>query len=573
MKQTINRAASGWLLHKSRKQLPMILLLSVLNMVAAACSLWLALLTKDLIDAADTMLTQALPTSVWDCISQPLIARPALLVIAIILLQVLLNIISSNIRVRAICRLEMTLKRTVFRALMRADYTAVYRYHTGELMNRLTADVALIASHWVGLLPSAVSMLTRLVGGLIVLTAISPWFTVGVIGVGALVACLSRIYGKYAKRLHKLCQETNGKTRSFLQEVLGNLLSVKAFDSQQRMEEKLDEYQRENYRQRVKRNAVSNFGNTGVYLVLTATYYVALLCGVVMMIAGTLSVGTLAALLQIFEQIQAPLRNASGLLPQYYSTMASAERLSELENIKAESATPLPATTGELFHQFSQLVFHRVAFAYDEHTPVVNGLDFTLKRGEVAALIGESGIGKSTIIKLILSILLPQDGEIVLQCDTKQLPVDAATRVFFSYVPQGNTVLSGTLRENIVFFRSDIADERVNEVLRLACLEEFVESLPEGLDAVIGEHGYGVSEGQAQRIAIARALLNDAPILLLDECTSALDIHTETQLLSNIRELTDKTVLMVSHKTTAMQGCDRVLRLADGKLIEENKST
>ncbi|MBQ9964871.1 MAG: ABC transporter ATP-binding protein, partial [Clostridia bacterium] len=232
MKPKRSSGVAGWLFFKSRRQLPAVVLLSVSHMISAASSLWLALLTKDLIDAADTLLSQPLPESVWDCIRQPAIARPALLVIVMIVMQVVLNILNSNLRVRSACRLEMEMKRSAFRALMHADYTAVYHYHTGELMNRLTADVTLIARNLTTLLPSAVSMFTRLIGGLIVLTAISPWFTVGVIAVGVLVAILSRIYGKYSKRLHKLCQETSGKTRSFMQEVLGNLLSVKAFGSQ-----------------------------------------------------------------------------------------------------------------------------------------------------------------------------------------------------------------------------------------------------------------------------------------------------------------------------------------------------
>ncbi len=568
MRSKPSRGAATWLLRRSRRQIPAVVLLSLLNMVSAASSLWLALLTKDLIDAANTLLAHPLPDSVWDCIRQPMIAKPATFIIGLILLQVVLNIISSNLRVRSSCRLEMELKRSVFRALMHADYTEVYRYHTGELMNRLTADVTLIARNLTSLIPSAVSMLTRLVGGLIVLTAISEWFTVGVLAVGVLVVLLSRLYGKYSKKMHKLCQETNGRTRSFMQEVLGNLLSVKAFGNQRQMEVQLDDYQQENFRQRIRRNAVANLGNTGVHLVLTATYYVALLCGVVMMIAGTLSVGTLAALMQIFEQIQSPIRNASGLLPQYYAMMASAERVLELEKLTPEEEDPLPAATADLFAAFSKLEFQNVSFEYEDGADILDGVDLTLRRGEVTALVGESGIGKSTVIKLILSILKPQAGLISLTCGEHQLSADAATRVFFSYVPQGNTVLAGTIRDNIAFFCPQVEDEKLHEVVRLACLEEFIAGLPKGLDEEIGEHGYGVSEGQAQRVAIARALLNDAPILLLDECTSALDSDTEERLLHNLRTLTDKTVLIVSHKDGTVAGSDHIVRLKDGKMTE-----
>lgn len=567
MKQNTRQTALRWLLGKSRRQLPAVVVLGLFNMLAAGLSLWLALLSKDLIDAANVLILRPLPQDVWQCISRPEIAVPAIRVLCAIVAQVVLNILISNLRVRAAGRLEMSLKQTLFCALMHAEYTAVHRYHSGELMNRLTADAALVAQNFVGLLPSALSMFTRLVGGIAVLAVISPWFTVGVLAVGVMVVFLSRFYGGYAKKFHKICQETDGKTRSFMQEVLSNLLCVKAFSNQSYMEERLDALQQHNFRERVRRNMVSNFGNTGAYLLLTTAYYVMLLCGVLLMIAGTITVGTLAALLQIFEQLQAPLRSASGLLTKYYSTIASAERLWELERLEKEKIEPLPLSKEELFRSFTQLSIRQLTFAYDEATPVLNGVDMTVKRGEITALVGESGIGKSTVMKLILAILTPQTGEMSLICGEQKLKVNAATRDFFAYVPQGNTVLSGTLRENVAFFRPHISDKRIEQALHLACLDDFLQSLPEGLDALIGEHGYGVSEGQAQRIAIARALLNEAPVLLLDECTSALDPQTEKQLLGNIRELTDKAVLMVSHKSSAVQGCNTVLRLQNGKLF------
>ncbi len=569
MKKTQSNTALGWLVRKAKRQLPIVILLGILNMVSAASFLWLALLSKDLIDAANLFTALPAQTDIWAYLQRPEIAGPAIRVVVLIVLQVVLSIVLSNLRIRAAGRLEIALKRSVFTSLMNADYVTVQAYHSGELLNRLTSDASLVAKNATTLVPSTLSMATRLIGGLIVLATISPWFAVGIVTVGALVMLGTRLYGGYLKKLHKICQESDGRTRSFMQEVLTNLLTVKAFSNQPYMQERLETYQNENFRQRVRRTMIGNFGNTGVYLLLTVAYYIALLCGVALMIAGRLSVGTLAALLQIFEQMQAPLRNASGILPQYYAMIASAERLRELEQLESETATALPTSRETLFSAFTQLSMADLTFAYEGHAPVLEELSFQIKRGEIIALVGESGIGKSTLIKLVLALLTPDAGGIVLRCDSRRLAVDASTRVFFSYVPQGNTVLSGTLRENVAFFRPNITDDRIREALRLACLEDFTESLQDGLDTVVGEHGYGVSEGQAQRIAIARALLNDAPILLLDECTSALDVDTEQQLLSNIRELTDKTVLMVSHKSTAVAGCDRVLRLADGKLTEE----
>lgn len=568
MKTKTGTSLLHWLVRQAKRRLPAVVLLTVINAVVALSFIRLALLSQQLIDTAAELMTAAPVDTVWDYFRMPALYLPALELMGIILLQVVLNVIGSNLHVRAAGKLEMGLRQSLFSTLMKKEYSELRGFHSGELLNRLTSDVSIVVSGVIGIVPAAVSMLAKLIGGLAVLTMISPWFTLVLVVLGGVVVAGSRVYGIYVKRFHKRCQETEGETRAFLQESMENFLTVKAFFNEKRMSIRLKQYQKKNYKQKIARNTVNNIGNTGVYLVLTGAYYVALLWGVVCLIAGTLTFGSLAALLQIFEQLKAPLRHASGILPQYYSMMASAERLQELERLADEQYEPLPASADTLFASFSALHMKGVTFHYDDDTPVLSNVTVSLKRGEVVALIGESGIGKSTLMKLLLSIHSPNSGDLSLQCGTVTVPISCAARLFFSYVPQGNTMLAGTVRENVTFFREDITDDAIYTALRLACLDEFVEALPKGLDTLIGEHGLGISEGQAQRFAIARALLMEAPILLLDECTSALDASTEKQVLENIRSMTDKTVLMISHKNTAVQGNDRVLRLEHGLLQE-----
>lgn len=558
----------SWLFSKTRRSLIGVVLLALVNAVLALSFIWLALLSETLIDTAATLMKTYSYTDVWECIQLPQVYIPALQVMAVIVLQILLNITAASLRVRTAGKLEMRLRASLFSSLLKKEYGAFHRYHSGEMLNRLTADVNHMVNGVTGLIPAAVSMLTKLVGGLIVLARISPWFTVAMVGLGLLLMIGSRFYGKPLKRLHKECQETDGKTRSFMQETLGNLLSVKAFSNERSMEDRLEERQRDNFLLRIKRMRVSNVGNTVIYLVLTGAYYLALIWGVLCLIAGTLTFGTLTALLQIFEQLKMPLRNASSLLPQYYAMLASAERLEELESLPCEESGLPSAEQTHLVTEFSKLVFDKLSFAYDADTSVLENVSFTLQRGEIVSLIGESGIGKSTLMKLVLSILKPQEGALYAECGEKAVPLTAATRSLFSYVPQGNAVFAGTLRENVAFFRRDVSDKAVETALQLACLDTFVNTLPNRLDTMLGEHGFDISEGQAQRVAIARALLSDAPVLLLDECTSALDNATETQLLRNIKQMTDKTVLMISHRNTTVSGGDRVLRLADRELTE-----
>ncbi len=562
-------SALPWLVNKTKRYLPGVFLLAILNGVLAYSYIALALLSEIIIDAATKLIQAGAIRELSEWLALPELYVPALQILGVILLQVVLNVLCANVRVRVNGNIDIRLRQTVFSALMHKEYEQFHHYHSGELMNRLSADITHVSGGVTGLIPAAVSMLTKLIGGLVVLTRISPVFTAVLLGVGLVMVLCSRMYGKHMKRLHKACQETEGKTRSFMQEGLANLLSVKAFSNEPYIEERLLQHQRDNFRMRIKRNTVSNVGNTAIYLLLNGAYYVALVWGAVCLVAGTLTFGTLTALLQIFQQLKLPLRNASSLMPQYYAMLASAERLQELELLTNEESPLDDAEKQRLLKSFSALSVRNLSFAYEGESPVLQNVNVTLKKGEIVALMGESGAGKSTLMKLMLSILRPADGEIFVEQGEGQIPLGASARCLFSYVPQGNAVMAGTLRENVAFFRPDVTDDQINKALKWACLDGFADTLPNGLDTPLGERGFDLSEGQAQRVAIARALVNEAPVLLLDECTSALDEPTESTLLKNIKSMTDKTVLMISHRHTAVDGCDRVWHLRDQQIEEK----
>ena len=559
----VSKAAGAWLYRQTKHQLPCVILLSVLNVLTALAYLWLAWLSKDLIEAASALLTGETPKTLWDSLRDPLLYRPALTVVGVVIGQVVLYVLTGRLKVYAAGKLEMRLRERVFSSLLHADYAAVTAHHSGELLTHLTSDVTVVSQHMTGLLPTAASLVAKLVGGIAMIAVLAPKLALVIVGIGVLALIGSRFYGVHLKRLHKRCQEAYGHTRSFMQETFSRLLSVKAYADEEAVEQEMNERQKTHFRWKLRRNTVQLFGSTAMYLLMTAAYYLMLLWCVFCLAVGTMTVGTLTALLQIFEQLQSPLHNASGLLPQYYAMMASAERLQQADALTTEEAAMLPASRREIVNGFKGLTLEGVSFAYDD-AAVLCGIDLSVRRGECVALIGASGIGKSTLMKLILAIHPCDAGRIVLDGESS-IPVSAATRRLMAYVPQGNALISGTIRENIGFFRK-VTDDAVREAVRLACLDEFVASLPDGLDTVLGENGLGVSEGQAQRIAVARALLNESPVLLLDECTSALDAETEARLLDNLRTLRDRAILLISHKNTTVAGCDRVLRLEDGKL-------
>ncbi len=556
--------AGAWLYRHTRRQLSGVLVLALLETALALAYIWLALLSKELLGAAQTLLESTAVHTLWDCLRQPILYRPALTVVAVVIGQVVLYATISHWRVYLAGKVEIALQKRVFASLLRADYATVHTHHSGELLTQLTSDVTVVSNSLVGLLPSAASMVARLVGCITVMTMLAPQLTLVMIAVGILGIVCSRWYGSRLKQLHKWCQEANGKTRSFMQEMVSHLLFIKAFDNQEAVEEQLDDRQQVYLWRKLRRNRLQVLGSSGLYMIMTAAYYVVLVWCVFGLVMGTMTVGALTALLQIVSQLQVPLRGASGLLTQYYAMMASAERLYQTDSLPAEPKPCLPADSRLLAQGFRQLTLSDVSFAYDDDTPVLQDVTLTVRRGECVALVGASGIGKSTLMKLILAIHPCTAGEITLEGEVS-VPASAATRCLMAYVPQGNPLIAGTLRQNIAFFRP-VAEERLNEALRLACLDDFVATLPQGLDTLVGENGFGVSEGQAQRIGIARAVLHNAPILLLDECTSALDAATEEQLLNNLRTLRDRAVLLISHKNTTVAGCESVWRLENGRL-------
>ena len=269
--------------------------------------------------------------------------------------------------------------------------------------------------------------------------------------------------------------------------------------------------------------------------------------------------------MQLVNQIQSPLSALAGVIPTFYSIIASAERIMEIENYSDElEISDDIGDRYEYYNKLQRIEFDSITFKYNRDF-VFENASVTVKKGDFAAITGISGIGKSTLLKLLLGVMSPQEGEIRLVTDSSQRQVDRDTRKLFSYVPQGNMLLSGTLRENITFM-CEGSDEEIDRAIRLSCSDEFVSQLPDGLETVVGERGLGLSEGQIQRIAIARAILYDAPILLLDEATSALDEATEERLLKNLRALDNRTCIIITHKPAALNVCNKEIRIEDRKI-------
>ncbi len=534
-----------WIIKNGRESFIFIALLTVASIVLSLISLQFSMESKVMIDIA---------TGANDGAFTESLIRIIVLLLFMLIIQISINFIN----VHANSRFEIALKNNIFRRLLDKDYLSVSKYHSGELLNRINSDVNIIVSGILTIIPKLALFLTSVVGAFIYLYRIDSFLALVILAVGPFVLIGARLYSKAFKKLHKECQTADGKTKSFMLEILQNILVVKSFANEDLMAEKSKNLQNISYKLRVIRTRISVLAHIGMFLVFNAGFYFALAYCAYRLSLNLMTVGDVIAVTQLVHQIQSPFQNISGLVPQFFSVIASSERLIELEEIKNEILSG-DVLYEDIYDKLDEIVFENVKFSYTNDS-VVSGINMSIKKGDFAVVAGESGAGKSTAIKLLLGILNPDSGSIYLKTtDGKKLNLGKNTRSLFAYVPQGNLILSGTIRENICFANENADEESIIKAAKLAQIWDFIETLDNKLDTTIGENGLGLSEGQAQRISIARALLHNSPVLLLDESTSALDSKTEAELLKAIKGMTDKTVIIVSHKQAAFDVCDKVL--------------
>lgn len=552
----IKTSALKWVIKNSKSIFLMLAFISVISVMLSLCGVALALVSKNVIDVATGQ-------------DNGSFLGESIKLFAVVAAQIILQAISSNLLIRTSGTLMIKLKTLIFSALLKKGWQSVSAYHSGDLLNRINSDVNIITNAVTNILPSFLSLITKLVAGFYLLFRLDSTFSLLVLVCGPIIVFAAKLYSKKMKKYHKLVQESDGKISSFMQESIQNILMIKAFESEDYISENAGALQKEGYRIKIKRNTISIFANMGLYLIFSSSYYIALAWGAYRLKTGVITFGTMTAFLQLINQVQAPFMGMSTLLPQFYGMLASAERLMELENLPDEPLLEKNADISEIYEKMQGICIKNISFKWDgEKDCIINNADYFIKKGDFVAVAGTSGVGKSTLIKLILGIISPVEGEIYAETQNKNYRLDKSMRGLFAYVPQGNMILSGTIKDNIRFSNTNAADDEVMAAARIADMDGFVNQLPDGYDTVIGERGTGLSEGQIQRIAIARAILYDAPILLLDESTSALDENTEKNVLENIKSLKNKTCIIISHKKAAIKAADKVITLVDGKIKE-----
>ena len=482
----------------------------------------------------------------------------AVLVMAgLVALNFVLNISSVWVRNILGIKAQNRMQRRMLGRILHSEWQGRDSMHSGDVLNRLEQDVNNVVNFVAETLPNAVSVVALFLGAFVYLFTMDHSLALIIVVMFPIFLVLSKIYMGKMRQLTREVRESDSQVQSLLQESVQNRILVKTLESEDEIVDRLSDQHSALREKVVKKTRFSVISNLIVNVGFATGYLVAFAWSALRMSVGSLSYGGMTAFLQLVNKIQNPARNLSKLVPQFVSVFTAAERLMLFEDIPLEEK-------GEPIEVEGPCGIHinEVSFAYpdDPDTPIIDKLSFDFKPGTCTAIVGETGAGKTTLLRMILALIRPDSGNVYIYNKVERFIVSPLTRCNITYVPQGNTMLSGSIRDNLLLGNVDATEEQMYEALDEACAD-FVRELPDGLDTEMTEQGGGLSEGQAQRICIARALLRNSPLMILDEATSALDPETEKKLLNNILENNSRTVIFITHRPVVLRYCDTSLNL------------
>lgn len=565
-----------WMGSYAKPAIPFLIFSIVVNVIFALIGIYNVTVSKSLIDSAISGDSEG--TIRW-----------LIIMLVITLISMLSSPITSFMSTHSSTKLTQNIQRKIYQHIQCSDWLEQSKFHSVSLLTRVTSDVSNISSAILGTIPSLVSLTVTLFGSFYTLISWAPSIAFAAVFIGPFLILVGKYFSSKLKDLYKEAQEEDVKYRSFMQESIQNIMIVKTFCMEKVNMHRLIEIQNNKYKIAMRNTRLSTMTSMSMSFCSSLAYFTIFTWGVLNIAKGISTYGTFTGMLQLYSKVQSPFSSLASMIPGLISTIAAAERLMEIEAIPVEKMADekeldnitsleiaLDSISNKVSSNFNKpnIVFDNVSFAYKANNNILNNINLTIESGETIAFVGPSGEGKTTIIRLILSLINPTEGNVLLSEGNLIKEINRNYRELISYVPQGNTLFSGSIRDNLKYGNPNASDDEIKVALSNACALDFVNELEDDLDTMIGEKGVGISEGQAQRIAIARSFLRERPILILDEATSALDPETEVNVLKAVRALPTKpTCIIITHRPSALNICNRIIKLEKGNLREVSRES
>lgn len=476
----------------------------------------------------------------------------------------------GRISTRLAIDINNDIQADIFDKIVDADWLEINQYSNGDILNRFNGDISTVSGNAISWLPSIIIAVYNFIATFFVIMHYDWIMAVIALGSAPFMLLMSRFMIKKQRDYSKKVREMSSNLMTFEVETFYNFDTIKSFGIAPHYSKKMRWWQGRFKDISLKYNLFTIKTNIVLSIMGTMVQFLAFGYCLFRLWTHDITYGTMTLFLQQRSKLSSAFNNVVSIIPSFLNSSVSAHRIRELVELPKEVHIPESSELDELAGDGFEIRMKDVEFSYTEGTRVIHQSQFRACPGEIVALVGPSGEGKTTMIRLILGLIRPEAGSaLIVASDGKEVVLNAETRHLFAYVPQGNTILSGTIAENMRMVKEDATDEEIVEALKIACAWDFVEKMPDTINSRIGERGRGFSEGQAQRIAIARAVLRDAPVLLLDEATSALDVTTERQVLRNIvQQKPNKTCIVTTHRPSVLNLCQRVYRVMETKVTE-----